>query len=55
MEIQPRDPSQAHFYISLAKSGIRIGAGVLLFKELFALAGIMFVLAEVLGIAEEMF
>lgn len=55
MELQPKDPSQAHFYISIVKSIIRIGAGGLLFKELFALAGILFVLAELLGIAEELF
>jgi hypothetical protein len=55
MELQPKDPSQAHFYISIVKSTVRIGAGIMLFKELFALAGILFVLAELLGIAEELF
>jgi hypothetical protein len=55
LELQSKDPSRAHFYISLVKSGFRIGAGVLLFKELFALAGIVFVVAELLGIAEELF
>lgn len=55
MELQPKDPSRTHFYISIVKSGVRIGAGILLFKELFALAGILFVAAEILGIAEELF
>lgn len=55
MELQPKDPSQAHFYISIVKSAVRIGAGIVLFKEMFAMAGILFVFAELLGIAEELF
>ena len=55
MKVQPKDPSKMHFYISLAKSVLRIagciavvsGAGV------FWLAA-SFLVAELLGIAEEL-
>lgn len=42
-----------HKYISFAKSGVRIAAGVALAIGSFWYAGGLFVLAEVLGIAEE--
>jgi hypothetical protein len=52
---EPVDPSKKHFYISLAKSGLRIGGCVALLGwrdiGVFALA---FLVAEVLGIAEEL-
>ena len=63
MEIQPKDPSQGHFYVSLAKSFLRIIAGVSLalagfdFELAFAwlkVSGALFVLAECLGILEEL-
>lgn len=54
IEIQPKDTSKGHFYVSLAKSVIRIGAGVCLIGGNFVFAGIGFILAEVLGIVEEM-
>lgn len=54
MEIQPKDTSRGHFYVSLAKSGIRIIAGVCLMAGNFWFAGAGFILAEVLGIVEEM-
>lgn len=44
-----------HFWISMVKSIIRIGACYFLFQEQFGNAAISFVLAEVLGIAEEIF
>ena len=53
LEIQPKDPSRGHFYVSLAKSGIRIFAGGVLMLGNFWLAGVCIVLAEVLGIVEE--
>jgi hypothetical protein len=53
MEIQPKDPSRGHFYVSLAKSFIRIGAGACLITGNVVLAGAGLVFAEVLGIVEE--
>jgi len=42
-----------HKYISFAKSALRIIAGVVLFTGDFATAGVFLILAEILGIAEE--
>lgn len=47
------DPTK-HKYISFVKSGFRILAGVSLAFGEFVLAGALFVVAELLGIAEEM-
>lgn len=52
-EIQPKDPSKGHFYVSLVKSGFRILAGANLAYGNLYLAGALFVLAEILGIVEE--
>ena len=43
-----------HFYISLIKSGFRIGAGFALIFGHLALSGALFILAEILGIVEEL-
>jgi len=43
-----------HFYISLAKSVLRIVAGVMLCYQNFVGAGVTFIIAEVLGIVEEL-
>jgi hypothetical protein len=63
MEIQPKDPSRGHFYISLVKSFLRITACVTLFLAgadpallgpwLKVSAGFL-CLAECLGIIEEL-
>lgn len=53
LEIQPKDTSKGHFYVSLAKSGIRIFAGGVLMAGDVWLAGLCIVLAEVLGVIEE--
>lgn len=53
MEIQPKDTSQGHFYVSLIKSVIRIGAGIALVMGLLAIAGGLFIVAEFLGVLEE--
>jgi hypothetical protein len=54
MEIQPKDPSRGHFYVSLVKSAIRIAAGIsLVWPQSLILAGIFLILAEILGIVEE--
>jgi hypothetical protein len=53
MNVQPKDPSNRHFYVSLVKSGVRIIAGACLISGNFVFAGTGFILAEVLGIVEE--
>ncbi len=54
IDIQPKDTSKGHFYISLVKSAIRIGAGVWLLQGNFVMAGVCIILAEVFGIFEEL-
>ena len=54
MEIQPKDTSKGHFYVSLAKSVLRIIAGGNLVIGNLWMAGTLLILAEVLGIIEEM-
>lgn len=51
-EYRHPDPIK-HKYISFAKSGTRILAGVALCFSMFWYAGGLLVLAEILGIAEE--
>ena len=54
MEIQPKDTSKGHFWVSLVKSFIRIGAGFWLMSGSLLMAGVCLILAEVLGIVEEL-
>jgi len=54
MNIQPKDTSRGHFYVSLAKSGIRIAAGIALLNGEIAYAGFLLIAAELLGVVEEM-
>ena len=54
MEIQPRDTSKGHFYVSLVKSGLRIVAGAVLIGGSLYWAGAFIIAAEVLGIVEEL-
>ena len=63
IEIQPKDTSKGHFYVSLAKSFIRITAGITLvlagtdptlMNTWLMVAGGMFMVAELLGILEEL-
>jgi len=52
--MQPKESkSNRHFWISLIKSGIRIGAGISLCLGDIWKAGTLLIIAEVLGIAEE--
>lgn len=59
---EPVDVSKKHFYISLVKSAVRIGAGVAFVSVLFMPVGVMPIVvggalligAEVLGILEEL-
>jgi len=54
IEVQPKDTSRGHFYVSLVKSALRIVAGVFLIDGNFYVAGSLLILAEGLGIIEEL-
>ena len=54
IEVQPKDPSKGHFYVSLAKSFLRILAGGNLVLGNLWWAGTFFIVAEILGIVEEL-
>jgi len=54
MEVQPKDTSRGHFYVSLVKSGLRILAGIWLINGNVLVAGSLLILAEILGIVEEL-
>lgn len=54
IEIQPKDTSRGHFYVSLAKSFIRIVAGICLVIGFPVWCGIGIIAAEALGIIEEL-
>jgi hypothetical protein len=54
MEIQPKDTSRGHFYVSIVKSFVRIFAGIALINGSLIVAGISFIVAELLGIVEEL-
>lgn len=51
---EPKDVSKKHFYYSLIKSAIRIGAGVALASGLLITAGTLLVIAEIFGVVEEL-
>jgi hypothetical protein len=51
---QKESKTNWHFYTSLIKSCFRIGAGFALVFGKVALSGALFILAEVLGIVEEL-
>ncbi len=62
MNIQPRDTSRGHFYVSLVKSFVRVAAGTAFILAVFnpelslqfiATGGLLLIVAEVLGIVEE--
>jgi hypothetical protein len=54
MEVQPKDTSKGHFYVSLAKSALRVVAGVMFIQGSMILGGSFLIAAEVLGIVEEL-
>lgn len=54
IELQPKDTSKGHFYVSLVKSIVRIGAGGCLIAGNLFFAGFLLIFAEALGILEEM-
>ena len=53
-EVATKDPGKFHFYVSLAKSAVRIVAGGFLIAGNFVVAGALLITAEVLGIVEEL-
>ena len=53
--MQPKEShTNWHFWTSLIKSGFRFGAGFALIFDKLPLAGALLIMAEILGIAEEM-
>jgi hypothetical protein len=54
IDIQPKDTSKGHFYVSIVKSAVRVVAGIALIQGNMFGAGIMLIVAEVLGIIEEL-
>lgn len=54
MEVQPKDTSKGHFYVSLIKSGMRIVAGAALATNQLYAAGMLLIFAEMLGVIEEL-
>ena len=53
LNIQPKDTSKGHFYVSIVKSAVRIAAGAALIMGAFVVTGWLIILAEILGIVEE--
>lgn len=53
IEVQPKDTSRGHFYVSIVKSAIRIAAGAALIMGSLVVCGSLLILAEILGIVEE--
>jgi hypothetical protein len=53
LNIQPKDTSKGHFYVSVVKSAVRIAAGASLIMGSLAVCGWLLILAEILGIVEE--
>lgn len=54
LNIQPKDTSKGHFYVSLVKSILRIIAGISLIMMGLPEAGWFLIAAEILGIVEEL-
>ncbi len=53
--MEPKESkSSRHFYTSLLKSGVRIFAGIVLSTGGVWLAGMLLIIAEILGIVEEL-
>jgi hypothetical protein len=54
IDIQPIDTSRGHFYVSLVKSVLRIGAGAAFILGHIDIGGFLLIIAEFLGILEEL-
>ncbi len=57
LKVASKDPSRNHFRVSLVKSVLRMCAGAFLMgafpNTLLTIAGLLFIIAEVLGVIEE--
>lgn len=53
LKIQLNENKKNHFYASLVKSGFRIFAGANLAVGNFMIAGVLLVVAEIVGVIEE--
>ena len=53
-QVNAKDPGRGHFWVSMVKSVLRIAAGIGLIFGSLTFCGIMLILAEVLGIVEEL-
>jgi hypothetical protein len=62
MDVQPKDPSKGHFYVSLVKSGLRMIAGSSIVAAGYIIpgagwlvaGGVLLIGAEILGVVEEL-
>ena len=54
IEIQPKDTSKGHFYVSLVKSALRIIAGAMFIQGSMILGVAFLIAAEALGVVEEL-
>ena len=54
INIQSKDTSRGHFYVSLVKSALRVVAGIALMIGHVWTAGVLLIAAEVLGVVEEL-
>jgi hypothetical protein len=63
VEVQPKDTSKGHFYVSLVKSFVRMAAGTAFILAAFnpelslkfiGTGGLLLIIAEGLGIVEEL-
>lgn len=57
MDINSKDPGDGHFYVSIMKSLLRLGACYALWitgDSMLMVVGVLFGIAEILGIVEEL-
>lgn len=54
LNIQPKDTSKGHFWVSMVKSAVRVVAGFCLITGNILMAGVCLIMAEILGIVEEL-
>ena len=57
MDINKKDPGDGHFYVSIMKSLLRLGACYGLWMtgdSMLMVVGVLFGIAEILGIVEEL-
>lgn len=51
---QKESKTKWHFWLSMIKSGVRVLAGIAIMFQDFELGGLFLIIAETLGIAEEL-